>query len=259
MNEDLKRLVRLQDLMQAVEGLDEKIAAVPGEIARLEKSLLALQADVEKERARLGDLQKDRRKLEMDLMAVETKIVKYQGQLLDVKTNKEYQTMLHEIETCRSERAALDEKILFEMEEAEKRNAGLRALEERLKEQRRVTDEGKHRLDGSLEGFKREKTAILEEQRGLSGTIAARYLDPFMKVARQRKGLALVAVRDELCGGCHVRVMPKLIQEVRRATGLIACDSCKRFLYVFEDTNAAGAGAAPGASGADPTAGSPAQ
>jgi predicted nucleic acid-binding Zn-ribbon protein len=80
-----------------------------------------------------------------------------------------------------------------------------------------------------------------------------------MKVARQRKGLALVAVRDELCGGCHVRVMPKLIQEVRRATGLIACDSCKRFLYVLDDPPPAAAGALPGASGVDPAADSPAQ
>jgi len=29
--------------------------------------------------------------------------------------------------------------------------------------------------------------------------------------------------------------MPKLIQQVRRAEGLIACDSCKRFLYVPDD------------------------
>ena len=54
----------------------------------------------------------------------------------------------------------------------------------------------------------------------------------FLKVARQRKGLALVPVREELCRGCHVRVMPTLIQQVRRAEGLIACDSCKRFMYV---------------------------
>ncbi len=259
MNEDLKRLVRLQNLMQSAEGLDEKIAAVPKEIARFEKSLLALQDDLEKQRAHLGDVQKDRRKLEMDLMSVEGKIGKYQGQLLGVKTNKEYQTMLHEIETCRAERAALDEKILYEMEEAEKRHAGLRVLEERLKEQRRATEEGKKRLDESLQGFKREKAGVLEEQRTLSGTITPRYLEPFLKVARQRKGLALVAVRDELCGGCHVRVMPKLIQEVRRATGLIACDTCKRFLYVHDDPNPAGAGAVPGASGVDPAAGSPTQ
>jgi len=234
-NEDLRSLVRLQDLMQAAEAIDEKVAAVPAEVARLEKNLLAVQQDLESTRARLSDLQKERRRLESELMGVEARIAKYQGQLLDVKTNKEYQAMLHEIEACRAERSALDERILIEMDEAEKRNAAIRAFEERLKEKRRATDEGKKRLEETRLALEREKERVQGEQRQLTAVIPASLLDPFLKVARQRKGLALVAVREELCGGCHVRVMPKLIQQVRRATGLIACDSCKRFLYVPED------------------------
>ncbi len=235
MNDDLKRLVRLQDLIQSAETAAERIAAVPAEVARLEKDLLAAQQELETARSNLNDLQKERRKLEGELMAVESKISKYQAQLLDVKTNKEYQAMLHEIDGCRAERAALDEKILVEMEESEKRNAGLRALEERLKEKRRGTEDGKKRLDETLQAHKKERERLLEEHRQLAATIPSHYLDPFLKVARQRKGLALVAVRDELCGGCHVRVMPKLIQQVRRAEGLISCDSCKRFLYVPDE------------------------
>ncbi len=241
MNEDLKRLVRLQETMQAVEAVEERIAGIPAEVARLEKDLLAAQQEVDATRASLQELQKDRRKLEVELMGIEAKIGKYQTQLLEVKSNKEYQTLLHEIETCRAERAALDEKILLEMEAAEQRNAQVRAFEERLKDRRRATEEGKRRLDEALQALRREKDVRVEEGRRLSAAIPAHFLDPFLRVARQRKGLALVAVREELCGGCHVRVMPKLIQQVRRATGLIACDSCKRFLYVL-DESAGGAG-----------------
>ena len=34
--------------------------------------------------------------------------------------------------------------------------------------------------------------------------------------------------------------MPKLIQEVRRSTQLIACETCKRWLYVVDDVVASG-------------------
>jgi uncharacterized protein len=243
-NEGLRQLVRLQEVMVAGEALAERIAAIPAEVARLEKALLAAQEESEKARAGLQEMQKDRRRLEGELMAIEAKISKYQTQLLDVKTNKEYQAMLHEIETCRAERAAHDERILLEMEETEKRAAAQRAMEDRLKERRRATEEGKKRLDDQAEALRREKADLEAEGRRLAATVPPDYLDPFMKVARQRKGLALVAVREELCGGCHVRVMPKLIQMVRRATGLIACDSCKRFLYVPDDLNP-GTAAAP--------------
>jgi uncharacterized protein len=244
MNEDMKRLVRVQDIISEIEVVQEKIAAIPAEVARLEKDLLAAQKDIETERARVQELGKDRRRLEMELMGIETKITKYQGQLLEVKTNKEYQAMLHEIEGCRKERAALDERILLEMEESEKRNSAVRALEETLEHRRRETSQGKTRLDAESQELKRRAGTLEDERRSLESGVSAEYLQPFLKVARQRKGLALVAVREERCGGCHVRVMPKLIQQVRRATGLIACDSCKRFLYVPDEPSRPAATAA---------------
>ena len=235
MNESLQRLVRVQEILSALDAVHERIAAVPAEVARLEKELIAREKEIEAERARAQELGKDRRRLEMELMGVEGRITKYQGQLLDVKTNKEYQAMLHEIEGCRAERAALDEKILLEMEESEKRHGAVRALEETLERRRRETSQGKARLDAEVQDLRRRAETLEAERVDLEAGVPPEYLQPFLKVARQRKGLALVAVRDERCGGCHVRVMPKLIQQVRRATGLIACDSCKRFLYVPDE------------------------
>ncbi len=63
MNEDLRRLVRLQDLIVGTEEVVEKIRGIPAEVARLEKDLLAAQERMETERATLDELQKDRRKL----------------------------------------------------------------------------------------------------------------------------------------------------------------------------------------------------
>ena len=253
MIEDMRRLVRLQGLMLQADGINEQIAAIPQEVARLEKELLAVQAEVEKEKASMQDLHKERRRLEMELMGVETKIQKYQGQLAEVKTNKEYQAMLHEIEACRNERARLDEQILLDMEAGDKAGSAVKVHDDRLVVRRRETERGKQALNERLAALQKEKSANEADQTELRKSIAPSYLDPFMKVARQRKNVALVAVREELCGGCHVRVMPKLIQLVRRSTGLIPCDSCKRFLYVPDDAVPA---AAPGSDAAAPGASS---
>jgi len=235
MKETLRGLVKLQDLMRDAITQSGKIAAVPAAVAKLEKELLEVQKDVERERAELEELQKDRRKLESDLMGVEAKIQKYQGQLSEVKTNKEYQAMVHEIEACKSERAGLDEKILIEMEQSEQHSEAFKKVEERLQTKKRETDEGKKRLAAQLDEMKKEKERLEKEREQLATTIPSSFLDPFMKIARQRSGIALVPVVEELCGGCHVRVMPKLIQQTRRATHLIACDSCHRFMYVPDD------------------------
>jgi predicted nucleic acid-binding Zn-ribbon protein len=271
MQQDLRRLVRLQELMLRIEAIKEKTSAVPGEIALLEKALLAAQAEIEKEKAALLELQKERRRLEGELQGIEAKIQKYQAQLMDVKTNKEYQAMQHEIEACREERARLDEKILLDMEEQEKANAAARLLEDRQKEKRRDTEAGKKAIQERVSALEAEKAGLEGERQALEQEISPSFLEPFLKTARPRKGLGLVPVRADLCGGCHVRVMPKLIQEVRRYTRLIACDTCKRFLYVPEDLAAPAAGTDPGSaapagsgpeagsgSGADPGSASPA-
>ena len=50
---------------------------------------------------------------------LETKRSKYKGQLMDVKTNKEYTAMLHEIEGVEREIRAREDLMLAEMEKAE--------------------------------------------------------------------------------------------------------------------------------------------
>jgi predicted nucleic acid-binding Zn-ribbon protein len=244
MQQDLRRLVRLQELMLRIEAIKEKTSAVPGEIALLEKALLAAQAEIEKEKAALLELQKERRRLEGELQGIEAKIQKYQAQLMDA---------------CREERARLDEKILLDMEEQEKANAAARLLEDRQKEKRRDTEAGKKAIQERVSALEAEKAGLEGERQALEQEISPSFLEPFLKTARPRKGLGLVPVRADLCGGCHVRVMPKLIQEVRRYTRLIACDTCKRFLYVPEDLAAPAAGTDPGSSapaGSGPEAGS---
>lgn len=256
MNEDLRRLIRLQEILLVIDELKTAIAALPAGIARLEKDQIAAEKRLEAERTAVQEAQKERRKFEMELMGVEARIAKYQAQLHEVKTNKEYQAMQHEIETCRAERAALDERILTEMEAGETHAGAIKKVEEEVAAVRRATQEGKARIrvrQQEMEG----RAQVLETERvAIAGEIGKAYLDPFLKMAKQRKGLALVAVRDGLCGGCNVRVLPRLVQMVRRSTGLIACDSCKRYLYVIDDP-AKGAPAETGPAAEDPAAEGP--
>lgn len=159
MNQDLRRLVRLQEIMLTLAELAARIEAVPAEVAGLEKDLLAAQDAMGRERTALLDLHKDRRRLEIELQDVEARIAKYQSQLLEVKTNKEYQAMLKEIENVRAERAGLDERILVEMEAGDRRNAEIKTLEETLERKRRATDEGKKRLDAEIQDLRRRVEA----------------------------------------------------------------------------------------------------
>jgi uncharacterized protein len=240
---NLERLMRLQEVCLAIEEQAKKLAAMPGRTQDLEQSLARHRADVAKTRDELAESQKQRRKLEGDLQAVETRISKYQGQLMDVKTNKEYTAMLHEIETVKEERGGIETRILQAMDASE-------ALEGSIRQKEAALSEEQQRVSGLLTALKQEERAAadlkgsLEAQRsGVEKELPADLVAEFGRVSRGRGGLAVVGVRAGLCQGCSVRIQPRVFQLIRRNEGLLRCESCKRFLYYVEEKRAEPPGA----------------
>ena len=75
---------------------------------------------------------------------------------------------------------------------------------------------------------------IAELRRKLAPTILLHY-DRFR--VRGKKGL--VAVRNQVCTGCHMRVPIGIIMTIKRQTDIQLCESCGRYLYLPEEETAA--------------------
>jgi uncharacterized protein len=235
---NLERLMRLQDLCLAIEEQAKILAAMPGRRQDLEQSLARHRADEAKTRDELAELQKHRRKLEGDLQAVESKISKYQSQLMEVKTNKEYTAMLHEIETVKEERGGIETGILQSMDAADGVEKKIKLMQAALGEEQRRVAAGLGVLDQE-ERQASDRKASLEGERGrLEAELPSELVSEFNRVSRMRGGLAVARVIDGLCQGCSVRVQPRVFQQIRRNEGILRCDSCKRFLYYLEDKRA---------------------
>ena len=65
-----------------------------------------------------------RRVEEKEVAGVQTRLAKYKDQLLEVKTNREYTAMLHEIETAQNDIRTREDRILEVMMESDELNAG---------------------------------------------------------------------------------------------------------------------------------------
>jgi hypothetical protein len=232
---NLERLIRLQETTLAIDAASKRLAAMPGRRQALDQSLARARADVAKTKDELANLQKDRRKLEGELAAVETRISKYQGQLMEVKTNKEYQAMLHEIETVKGERSALETKILQGMEAADDLEARIREKEGLLASEMRTVDAGLGALKEEENRLEDERAALEKTRGEIEGGLPGELVAEFQRIARGRGGVAVTRILNGLCQACSVRIQPRIVQEARRAEGLVRCDSCRRFLYYVEE------------------------
>ena len=238
MNPDLERLIQLQRAESELRRVETELAEVPRQRAAMEAALEAERARLETARQDLGGGQKARRQHEGELQDLEAKRSRLKGQLMDVKTNKEYTAMLHEIETVKAERGTLETRILQSMESADGLEHSIRAKETALAEEQKRVEAGLAALREEEKAVSTEKARLEEDRRRLEGEIPPDLVAEFFRILKGRGGLAVVRVVAGLCRGCSVRIQPRVFQLVRRNEVLLRCDSCKRFLYYLEEKSA---------------------
>ena len=164
----------------------------------------------------------------------EEHIKKLQGQLFQVKTNKEYTAMQREIDSLKADKSLLEETILGLFDAIEQ------AAKERQREQARLTEE-QGQLKAARERIERE-VATIEEQitdaqrrrHAVVPDLPEPTLDLYERVLKLREGLALVPLLNEACGGCHRRLPPQVVSQVYLKANLVSCETCNRILYVDE-------------------------
>jgi predicted nucleic acid-binding Zn-ribbon protein len=230
MDPDLEKLISLQRAESELRRVEVELADIPKVRSALEHRLAEEKARLEAARAALEACQKSRRQHEAGLQDLEVKRSKYKGQLMEVKTNKEYTAVLHEIENVEREIRALEDQILLEMERAEslaaelKREEGLlKAAEEEGRVEARSLEARAHDLEGEAGKLGGERDAI-------AATIPAEALDLFQRVAR-RRGAAVAEARDGMCQLCHLKLRPQMYVDVKKNEGILQCPACSRILY----------------------------
>ena len=190
-------------------------------------------------KARLAVAADKRRAEEKEVTGVQTRLAKYKDQLLEVKTNREYTAMLHEIEAAQNDIRTREDRILEIMMESDELNAGIKTSEADLKAAEKETAAERALLDTEMTQLKAVIDKTTTEREKLVADIDRRILAIFETTAKGRKGVAVAEAKDGLCTICHVRLRPQVFNEVRKNESIIQCDSCRRILYFAGNTEAA--------------------
>ena len=231
MHPDLQLLIKLQELDTAADQARRVIADVPARQAALDARIAAATGVVNAVKERIAAAQAERRAVEKDLAAIEARLSKFKGQLMEVKTNKEYQAMQKEMATAEQEIRAFEDRLLEGMELAEVQSAELKEAEAALKAEQAEVNRERAGLDATRTEAEKELARLTDARGGITAQLSREALDLFSRIAHGRKGVAVAEARDGLCSVCHVRLRPQVFNEVRRSEGLHQCESCTRILY----------------------------
>ncbi len=179
----------------------------------------------------LDQVAKERKEKEQALQSAEEKITKLKGRLTELKTNKEYQTHLHEIESANVEKGKVEEELLVAMERADAVKKEIAAQEKMVAEEEKKFRSEKEALENSIKGRAESMKGLEQERSALSDKVEKKLLDEYKRLVATQRGLAVVALKGNICTGCHFSLPPQLVAEVRKGEKVLICSYCHRILY----------------------------
>ncbi len=232
---DIEMLKKAQEFDGQLYDIGEELKTIPVTIAGKKK-------EWESEKAHLAELEDSVKKLQLkqkekegQLAEKETHVKKLDGQLTQVKTNKEYGALQQEIASLKADNSLLEEdiiKILDEVEAAREtvkiEKSRLAQIEKQYQEiERKLKDEEKI-LQASRENLKKQREEVTQQ---LKPDIRQLY----ERILSAKEGHALAALRKESCSACSMHLRPQLINNVLLGESLVLCESCSRILYVEQE------------------------
>jgi predicted nucleic acid-binding Zn-ribbon protein len=230
MNPTLESLVRLQQAENDLRRVEGELAALPAAKAAAEKEMAEERVRLDEAKAALDGSQKSRKQHETSVQDLETRRSKYKGQLMEVKTNKEYTAMLHEIEGVEREIREREDLILAEMEKTEGLAAAAKSEETLFKS---VLEKGRTEL-AALEARATDLQArarkLAEDRDRMAAAVPEDELALFRRVAKLR-GAAVSAAVESMCTLCHLKLRPQMWVDLKKNDQVIQCPGCSRILF----------------------------
>lgn len=234
MLEELRLLKELQDLDKERQTLDEQRKQFVTEQSLLQAELDRVQAMVDSLAGEIAGLQEQRQELTASFAQEQENIVRSEGRLPQIKTQKEYVAVLKEIDTAKKLAKELQDQIdlkdrdltTLEGDKAEK-DAELGGLAATVEARRSEITETVTELETSLGGMSGQRDGLLKQ---LPVALRKRYELLFAR----RGGMAVVEARGGACLGCNMHLPPQLFNSLYVVTEVQACPHCNRLLYIVD-------------------------
>ncbi len=231
MREQIGILVQLQEIEIEANRIKSVLAGMSGKIGGLDAELSDAGQEIEKEKSLIDELRKKYRSCESDYQANLSLYNKSQVRLSAVKTNKEYQSVLKEIDDIKVKNSRIEEEMLKDLdviEAAEKEVSRLK--EEFLSIEERINRE-KEFLINETEQDKTNLAALDEKWGSISKNVSSELMQKFNMVRERIREIAIAPVADSICSGCNMNIPPQMYNELQRFDSIKFCPHCQRIIY----------------------------
>ena len=237
MNGDLELLLKLQNIDYDLGELERSKEYIPDMMENLRKEISDTENKLTAVTDSLTAARLEQKDVEITLKEKQEKLKALQARMMAIKTNKEYDALVSEIDKIKSDIDTLENRAMELMENIEtweKKSDGVNGQASKV---RKMNEEQLASLQEQIDSVGSKIKIKEEERQELVGKINRRAISVYERIRRGKGGAAVVAVKKRACGACFKALPPQRIQEIKLGEQIITCDSCGRMLIWTENSD----------------------
>jgi len=229
--EQIVILVKLQKIEIEICKLKLTLSDVAKKYDALDAELVEFKQSIDNEKSLFDGLKKQYRSYESDVQMKLEQVKKSQANLMSIKTNKEYQLLLKQIDELNVKNAQTEDEMLEFLDRMDKaeNNIAARKNEYSMLEDRIISD--KEIVKQQSEHENKRLVQLEMDFNDVAGSITPELLKKYEMVKTQKGGIAIVPVNDAVCDGCNMNITPQMYNELQRCDSLMFCPNCQRMIY----------------------------
>ena len=229
--EQLETLVALQSTETEIRLIERDLAGTEVRIETLNTEVQEYEDRFSESQALLDALRKQYRSDENEIKMIDQQIGKSEEKLRSVKTNKEYQSMLKEIDELKLKSSNMEDRMLESLDrieiiekETSVKKSDLADVKVEVADKQADILKTAETQRQSLARLKADRDATLE-------AVPPKLKALYAKVQQQGNGVAVAAIVDAVCQVCRMNIPPQLYNELQRFDEIRMCPNCQRIIY----------------------------
>jgi predicted nucleic acid-binding Zn-ribbon protein len=229
--DQLATLVVLQSVENNIRSIEKDLARVDERIHQLNHQIDEFSNNVHASQESYEQLKKQYRADESETRAIEGQIDHSNEKLRSVKTNKEYQSMLKEIDELKKKQSGIEDQMLHSLEQIEAAEKNTTVLKADLDDLRSEIEAQKEEIQSNAQAQRTDLEEAYARRDAVYGQLPVKIQTLVSKVMRQNNGVGVAGVLDEVCQVCRLNIPPQLFIELMRMQELLMCPHCQCLIY----------------------------
>ncbi|MDR1659019.1 MAG: C4-type zinc ribbon domain-containing protein [Desulfovibrio sp.] len=232
--EQIKQLVELQKVDDAIFAVRQDVEKTPREIMELEQRVDKSEVQRQHLLEKISHLAEQQKRIAQEIEEDAAKIKKSKNKLMQVVNTREYQAMLREVDNMEKmnhsreeERSTLDGELATQQLALADMDIGHTSIQAELEVKKSGMEEKLAAAKGELEKLEKKR---LQVSTGIPPAIFMRY--EFIRSRLEHP--VIVAVKDGVCSGCNIAVPPQTFIELQRGRQILSCPNCQRLIFWCE-------------------------